>query len=281
MSLPCQKQNEVNINKPKATIYYFFCCGKQRINVFKSKKFGMLGSYAALIITTALLNFLIFFYKSEYYCIIGFFMSLITFIVSDWTLWNVSTTSPGYQENPTMTLDEFDSSELVQTIRNVEFNLKYCETCHIKREIRTFHCSECNLCIERHDHHCGFIGNCVGKNNIHLFFLFLLSIWCHSLVLFSFCAYFIYLLFHEQKGIDVVLLLFFAFLGLISVGTCLGMTFISIQYMIMFSYNQTQNEQIRKKYDNKVFDNGCKQNWKEVWGKEKEKEIPKPDNPVV
>ena len=77
-------------------------------------------------------------------------ISLATFALDIYILFDVSTTNPGFCEKGNMTVEEFDSQERTMFIKDKEFKLKFCETCKIIREPRSFHCNVCGNCVTKH-----------------------------------------------------------------------------------------------------------------------------------
>jgi hypothetical protein len=77
-----------------------------------------------------------------------------------YTLFDVSTTPPGYLKLGNMSKEDFLSDESLRmtNIKGAKIELKYCETCKVTREPRSFHCSFCGFCVIKH-----------GKNKIYLF----------------------------------------------------------------------------------------------------------------
>lgn len=80
----------------------------------------------------------------------NFIISIITLAASIYFLFDVSTTNPGILEKGTMTNEEFMTEERKVIVNDVEIILKYCETCRIVREPRSFHCNICGNCIQKH-----------------------------------------------------------------------------------------------------------------------------------
>lgn len=256
-------------------IQFFECCNKKRV----FPKLSEIGGLTLTIILILIPSFCFFFFVlyigknyKEYSMgdfttnIIGFVVCFITFIFGYYTLWDVSTSCPGFQESPKMSLEQFKQDAPTKTIHNILFKLKYCETCQIVRDIRTFHCRLCNMCVEKQDHHCGFVANCIGKKNVLKFLAFLISIVVHCIILGAFSGFNLYLIIVTYKDVinsnwlfPFVILEFICLLFIFVLGS------MGIQLIIMISKNQTTNEQLRKRYDNSVFNDGCGPNWKETY----------------
>ncbi|KAM9957389.1 hypothetical protein ACTFIR_009494 [Dictyostelium discoideum] len=66
-----------------------------------------------------------------------------------------------------------------------KYKCKFCITCGLYREPRSFHCSTCNNCVENFDHHCVWIGNCIGRRNYREFFYFIITTLIYALYLLS------------------------------------------------------------------------------------------------
>ena len=172
---------------PKQT--YFTCCGRTRRCPSGDDMYGVVIMITCFAICSAFFEticfslstttdpFLLSRTNQPFFLSIGI-ISLAMLIVSLYAYLNIVTSLPGYQLEPKMTKEEFLVQQPTLTIGKVTFLLKYCETCHIVRNVRSFHCRLCNKCVERHDHHCGFVSNCIGRDNNNLFFWFLrLNLW--------------------------------------------------------------------------------------------------------
>jgi hypothetical protein len=113
----------------------------------------------------------------------------ITSIISIICLIDAASADPGRQRGTPIPVNKFIKAKIRKVLGGEKYRLKYCSTCHLIRDIRTFHCKYCGICIERHDHHCNFISNCIGKKNHKLFFYFLIICFFHLLhiVIFDGC----------------------------------------------------------------------------------------------
>jgi hypothetical protein len=197
-------------------------------------------------------------------------IGIITYIISQISYFDITTSIPGYQITNKMSEEEYKKSPPVKEYKGVKFVLKYCPTCKIARDIRTFHCRYCNMCIERHDHHCGYVSNCIGKNNTKKFFYFLIAACVHCLLVVGMCFYTFISVYIEINMLDQnnevgfytvicgVLIIFVGFF-LIFIITMI------CTHVSLISKNQTTNEEIRKKYNNSIFDKGTRENCKEVF----------------
>ena len=149
-------------------------------------------------------------------------------------------------------------------INEVEIDLKYCNTCKIIRSPRSFHCDICGHCIKKHDHHCPFVGNCIGENNINKFFYFLVSVYVHSLAVFT-ISLVIFLIRRTQSlwdYRDFINILVFGYAAMAN----FTMLFMLLMQTYLISVNITTNECCRGKISGKnPFDKDCGNNCKEVF----------------
>lgn len=197
---------------------------------------------------------------------------MISFIAVLFTLYNVSSTSPGYLETGNLTCDAYLENPTIKVVNSMEIELKYCDTCMISRELRSFHCKICGRCIRSHgnfinyfylDHHCPWIANCVGLNNKKLFIYFLVSTLIHALILFI-STLLIYLSIKDDANTfrKVLMLIVMGFGGFIVILMIIGISHQS--YLI--SNNFTTNECLRSRLPRNLYDEGCRKNCLIVFG---------------
>ena len=193
-------------------------------------------------------------------------IGIFTFIFSQISYFDITTSIPGYQTTNKMSEEEYKKSPPIKEYKGVKFMLKYCPTCKLARDVRTFHCRYCNMCIERHDHHCGYVSNCIGKNNTKKFFYFLIVACVHCLLVVSMCFFTfikVYLKIeiledtNNEFGLGIVIC------GVLIVFVGFFLVFIITMictHISLICKNHTTNEEIRKKYNHSIFDNGRKEN---------------------
>lgn len=125
------------------------------------------------------------------------------------------------------------------------------------------HCSICGFCIKKHDHHCGFVANCIGERNIKKFIYFLSSIIIHSLAVCIPCIIIYSRMeggFKSEIGHSITLAVL-----CMSAIFFLGMSCFLIFHLYLISINRTTNEHIRNQYDKNLFNEGCSENFREVF----------------
>ena len=178
-------------------------------------------------------------------------------------LTDASWADPGRQRGVPISKKKFDSAKIKKFVGGEKFELKYCITCHLIRDIRTFHCSICGLCIEKHDHHCNYLSNCVGVYNYRKFFFFIIIACVHVTIIFlTVCHLIIFNIGRDMEGYDwitifvAVTFIFAVFFEIFTV-SMIG------QHIVTIVQNRTTREFIKKK-EYGVYNKGCKENCKEA-----------------
>ena len=269
--------SDIDLNIPIENISYLnlFKCFKQtrrysNINDLKGVIFTSLSiiinTIFYIVVNILLINYI---YKNKNLLLFSIIFSSFTFILSIYCLFDVSTSIPGYQTGKTLTLEEFNSLKPTKKVNDIEFELKYCKTCKLIRDIRTFHCNHCQICILKHDHHCGFVSNCIGLKNYLIFIKFLIVCFIHCSYIF--CTSILIMIkiskYSKEKKNELKFVIINIFNAIILVFSGFFSFFLFgliIQHIDSISKNETTREAIKKKYNYKVFDKGCKENWKEI-----------------
>lgn len=134
-------------------------------------------------------------------------------------------------------------------INGVTMKQKYCFTCKIFRPPRSSHCSICDNCVDRFDHHCPWVGNCIGRRNYRYFYLFLASLSCLCLLIFSCSLMNLLILSKEKHDGEILAALqeswpsaFEIFVSFFSIWSVVGLTCF---HTYLTSTNTTTNEDIK------------------------------------
>ncbi len=267
----------IEISNKETELFYFNFLGKKRRFPPYKDQSGFITSLIMILMGSLFYLIMLYLLLTEYdkerkiIYLILLIITSITLIITLFFLFIVTTSIPGYQTGEKITEKEFTQLSPTKTIKNKTFILKYCNTCHLIRNIRTFHCKICGICIERHDHHCSFISNCIGKKNHKLFFFFLIILFIHLIPIVCVDGYVFMIITDLEKKMDdkknIITISLLAGITIVFAGffLCFSITMI-ITHIQLISNNQVSNEIIRKKDDNKdVFNKGCCGNWKEVF----------------
>ena len=163
-------------------------------------------------------------------------------------------------------------------IGDEEFKKKrYCLICQVFKPERTHHCSICNICILNMDHHCPWVDNCIGFYNkkffIQLLFYFLLTSLCFCITYIPFSIDIIKEII-ETYGKGEFKFIFKYFLIIINNIILLGFTILDFNFfkfhIKLISSNLTTIETLDKDLmENKKYDMGFVQNFKQVFGENK------------
>ena len=191
------------------------------------------------------------------------FLIIFTSVISMIVLTDAASADPGRQRGVPISKKKFDSAKIKKFVGGEKFVLKYCTTCHLIRDIRTFHCSTCGLCIEKHDHHCNYLSNCVGVYNYPKFFLFLIVACIHVTAILISC---LHIIFNNVGGdmegyswITIFIGITFMFAGFFEIFT----VWMIVQHIVTIVQNRTTREFIKNK-EYGIYNKGCKENCKEA-----------------
>ena len=191
------------------------------------------------------------------------FFIWLTCIICIICLTDAASADPGRQRGTPISQNKYNYSRIRKIVGGQKYALKYCTTCHLIRDIRTFHCNTCGLCIEKHDHHCGYLSNCVGVYNYKKFFIFVNVACLHVSIIFFTCCHFIVYYSNKEnfqyEWIIFMITIIIVFAGFFEIFT----VWMVIQHIITIIQNRTTREFIKKK-EYGIYNKGCIQNCKEA-----------------
>ena len=188
------------------------------------------------------------------------------------TLLDVASADPGRQRGTPIIKSKFDKAKISKIVGGKKYFLKYCTTCNLIRDVRTFHCNSCGLCVEKHDHHCGYVSNCIGVYNYKKFIYFLISAYFHVSLIFFTCVHFIFKFAGSMESEYGYILFFVVLMTLFGGFFEIFVFWMLIQHAQIIYTNRTTREMIKNK-EYKEYNRGCKRNCNEAFCQENVKEI--------
>ena len=200
------------------------------------------------------------------------FIIWITTIISIISLTDAASSDPGRQRGTPIPKIKYDLGKIKKIVGGHKYFLKYCTTCNLIRDIRTFHCDKCGLCIEKHDHHCGYLSNCVGVYNYRKFLIFIIIALIHVSTISFTCIHYIFN-FAGKPDVNYEWIMLFVIIILLFGGIFGFFIFwMIVQHIVTIVKNRTTREFIKKK-EYKVYDRGCINNCNEALCKTSIKEL--------
>ena len=187
----------------------------------------------------------------------------ITTIISLIILTDAATSDPGRQRGTPISKNKYLNSKIKSVVNGKKFVLKYCDTCKLIRDVRSFHCKYCGLCVERHDHHCGYLSNCVGIGNYHKFYIFVLTSFIHVLIILCFSAYFMTEYNKQMEKGKVLIMVSMAIVTIYGGIFTIYLFGLFGEHTMQALKNKLTREAIKKK-EHPEFDRGYKNNWREA-----------------
>ena len=186
----------------------------------------------------------------------------ISFSISIFLLIDVFSSDPGCQRGNPISKEKYIESKVKKVVGGKKYCLKYCDTCHLIRDVRTFHCKICGICVEKHDHHCFRVSNCIGVYNYKKFYFFVNSTLIYLLIIFGICLHYLYY-FNGKKTKKGWIFLSMVFITLFDLIFILIVFSLDMDHIDVITSNITVRESIKKK-KYKVYDRGLKENCEEA-----------------
>lgn len=190
------------------------------------------------------------------------FMWLST-IITILSLTDAASSDPGRQRGTPIPRNKFEIGKIKKVVGGNRYSLKYCITCNLIRDVRTFHCDRCGLCIEKHDHHCGYLSNCVGVYNYKKFFLFIIIAFIHvsfmDLISIHYIAKFAGKSNNDYEWIIIFIIIILLFASIFG----FFIFWMIMQHLVTIFQNRTTREFIKNK-EYKVYNRGCANNFNEA-----------------